>query len=330
MRMPGLRLSNKLLRYAIILFFILTLNFLLPRLMPGDPVVFLLGEDVLYVRQEVMDALMGKYGLDRPILDQYLAYLVSVARLDLGFSISKNVPVATLIAERLYWTLMIAIPSIIVSATVAMAMGLYAGARQGGTPDRALVTISMVLHTLPGFFLAMLFIIIFSYRLRIFPLGRATSGDATGLPYALDVLHHLFLPVCVLSLMGANTKFLVLRNATIQAMGEYYIFVARARGLAERAVVYGHVARNILPQLISIVALNAGFMVSGAMLVEIVFSLNGMGTLIYDATNARDYPLLQGCFLVITVCVLAANLLADVLYGIADPRVGDAGHAGAG
>jgi peptide/nickel transport system permease protein len=163
-----------------------------------------------------------------------------------------------------------------------------------------------------------------AFQLDLFPLGQLTSGGRLGLEYVLDVVWHLFLPILTLTLLGASYKFLVVRNTTSQVFEEQYVIAARAKGLSERSVLLRHVIRNVLPTFISMVALSFGFMVSGALIIEIVFSLNGMGTLIYDAVTARDYPVMQGCFLVLTVFVLAANLAADMLYGVADPRIGAA------
>ena len=302
---------------------ILTLVFIIPRAMPGDPIVNLMGEDALHLDQSTLDALRAEYGLDRPLHKQYITYLSGILTLDFGYSIHKNLKVTDLIADRLFWTFVLIFPSIIIGGGLALIFGSIAGFRRGKPADRLLTTLIIFLHTVPSFLFAMVIVSVFSFHLGWFPLGNLSSGGKEGVSGLLDVLWHLLLPMSVLSIMEAASMFLVVRNSITQVMGEYFIFVAKAKGLSERAIQLRHVIRSILPQFISIMVLNFGFIVSGALIIEIVFSLNGMGTLIYDAVMARDYPVMQGCFVVLTIFVIAANLLADLLYGIADPRISD-------
>ncbi|AFD00554.1 ABC-type dipeptide/oligopeptide/nickel transport system, permease component [Methanocella conradii HZ254] len=322
-------LTGKLLRYGFTLFIILSINFFIPRAMPGDPMVNLLGEDALHVDEQILDALRAEYGLDRPLHEQYLEYMFGIIQLDFGYSIHKNLKVADLIKDRLFWTLVLVFPSIIMGGILALVFGSIAGFRHGGNVDKLLTSLNIFLYTLPSFLFAMVIVSIFSFHLGWFPLGNLSSGKLEGLPYLLDVGWHLFLPVAILSIHEATYIFLVVRNSITQIMGEYFVFVAKAKGLPERIIELRHVLRNVLPQFISIMALNFGFMVSGALIIEVVFSLNGMGTLIYDAVMARDYPVMQGCFVVLTIFVVAANFVADLLYGIADPRIADAKNIGA-
>jgi peptide/nickel transport system permease protein len=321
--------TGKLLRYAITLLIILSINFFIPRAMPGDPMINLLGEDAIRVDKQILDDLRAEYGLDRPLHEQYLTYMLGIGTLDFGFSIHKNLKVTDLISDRLFWTLVLVFPSIIIGGALALIFGSIAGFRHGSNVDKLLTSLTIFLYTLPSFLFAMVIVSIFSFHLGWFPLGNLSSGRLEGLPYLLDIGWHLFLPVSILSMFEATYIFLVIRNSITQIMGEYFIFVAKAKGLSERVIELKHVMRNVLPQFISIMALNFGFMVSGALIVEIVFSLNGMGTLIFDAVMARDYPVMQGAFVVLTIFVVAANFLADILYGFADPRISDAKNVGA-
>jgi peptide/nickel transport system permease protein len=313
---------GKLIRYSLTLFLILSLNFALPRMMPGDPVVNLLGDEALHNDPEMIEKLRAEFGLDRPLHIQYTDYLRSVSRLDLGYSIHKSRSVADLMAYRLFWTLVLVFPSIVIGALLALLLGALAGFKSQSRTDLMLTGLALFLYTCPPFLLAMVLVSVFAFHLGLFPLGNLTSGGRTGVEYIADVAWHLLLPVATLSLLGASYKFLVVRNSVVQLLEEQFVLAARAKGLREMEILLGHVIRNVLPPFISMVALSFGFMVSGALIVEIVFSLNGMGTLVYDAVVARDYPVMQGCFLVLTVSVLAANLIADILYGIADPRIG--------
>lgn len=321
--------ARKLARYSFTLFIILSINFFIPRAMPGDPMVNLLGEDALHVDERMLDELRAEYGLDRPMYVQYFEYMLGIGHLDFGYSIHKNLKVTDLIKDRLFWTLVLVFPSIIIGGILALVFGSIAGFRHGNNVDKMLTALTIFLYTLPSFLLGMVVVDIFSFHLGWFPLGNLSSGKLNGLPYLLDVGWHLFLPVSILSIHEATCIFLVIRNSITQIMGEYFVFVAKAKGLPDRVIELRHVMRNVLPQFISIIALNFGFMVSGALIVEIVFSLNGMGTLIYDAVMARDYPVMQGCFVVLTIFVVAANFVADLLYGIADPRIADAKNTGA-
>lgn len=313
---------GKTIRYAFTFSLILSLNFALPRMMPGDPIVNLLGEEALHNDPRMKELLRAEHGLDKPLHIQYLNYLRSLAGIDLGYSIHKNLSVVELITDSLGWTLLLVFPSVIIGSTLALLFGSLSGFKSKSLADFLLTAGALLFYTCPPFLLAMLLLSTFSFHLGLFPLGNLTTGGKVGIDYALDVAWHLFLPVAALSLLGASYKFLVVRNSVTQILDEQFIVAARAKGLKETHILTRHVIRNVLPPFISMVAISLGFMVSGALIVEIVFSLNGMGTLIYDAVVARDYPVMQGCFLVLTVCVLAANFAADMLYAIADPRIG--------
>jgi peptide/nickel transport system permease protein len=328
--MPGpsskttLYISNKAFRYAITIFIILTLNFFIPRMMPGDPMTNLLGEGARRMDRQYLEELRAEYGLDRPLHEQYLSYLSGLVRLDLGYSIHKSLKVKDLLMERIFWTFLLVFPSIIIGGVAALILGSIAGFKEGSMADHLMTSGLLILYSSPTFLFAMIMVSIFSFHLGWFPLGSFASGKMQGASYFLDVAWHLFLPVIILALFEAAYTFLVIRKSVSQILGEYFIFVAKAKGLSDRVIELHHVLRNVLPQFISIMALNLGFMVSGALIIEIVFSLNGMGTLIYDAVISRDYPVMQGAFLVLTFFLIAANFFADLLYGIADPRIADA------
>lgn len=312
---------SKIIRYLLILYIIISINFLIPRMMPGDPIINLLGEDAANLTPDMLAELRHKYDLDAPILDQYLNYLGSIARLDLGYSIHMKLPVADLIADHMMATLKLVVPAVIVGSIMAIVFGVMAGFWKGKLIDRALTTSAMLIYSVPTFLLGIIVLHVFSSELGWFPLGHLSSGRKEGLEGLIDSIYHLFLPVMVLAISGACSKFLVVRNSIAQILEEYFIFVASAKGLSERTIAFRHVLRNILPQFISAAALSFGFMVSGALLIEIVFSIKGMGMLTYEAVLARDYPVLQGVFLVLTISVLLANFIAEILYGLADPRI---------
>lgn len=321
-----LYISSKVFRYAITIFVIITLNFLIPHMMPGDPLYSIFSEEkVMLYDEDTIKELRAYYGLDKPLYEQYVNYLTALTRFDLGYSLLKNIAVSRLIWDCMFWSLLLLLPSSLVGSMIALVLGSVVGYRHGSTLDTAITSIMLFIYTLPSFFFAMLTVIIFSFYLDWFPLGSASSGTTTNpVSYILDVCWHLFLPWVVLAISQAVYMYFVIKNSVTQIMGEYFVFIARAKGLSEKVVVLKHVMRNVMPQFISMMALDLGFMVGGALIIETVFSLRGMGTLTYDAVAGRDYPVIQGCFFVMTIFVLIANFIADVLYGIADPRIADA------
>jgi len=321
---------RKTLRYAIIIFVILSLNFMIPRMMPGSPVIALLGETAGEADPDVVARIEAEYGLDKSMSEQYVIYLNSLAHFNLGYSFEKRTRVGELITDRMFWTMVLVLPSVLIGSLAALLVGSVAGYRRGKRFDKVATGILITIMAAPGFLVSMLAIKVFAFYLDWFPLGNMTSGGKEGLELVLDVMYHYALPVTILSCMVMASKFLVVRGSVTQILHEDFIFVARSRGYRERRIASHHVMRNVLPQFISMLALSLGFAVEGALIIEIVFSFNGMGTLLYDAVLSRDYPVMQGCFLTLAVFVLLANFLADLLYGWADPRIRDAAEKEAG
>jgi len=314
-------LARQVLRYSISLFIIVTLIFLIPRMMPGDPFVSLLGEEVYYRSPELVTELKAQYGLDRPLPEQYLSYLQNLVQGNLGYSFHYSQPVWDVIAYKMKWTIVLLIPAVILGAILGIVVGAVAGWRRGCGLDTGVTSLFLFIYSMPHYWLAMLFVLIFAFYLGLFPLSGITGGGLEGVQKLRDVLWHMALPVFVLTLFGTTYNYFIMRSSVVQIASEGFVLTARAKGLAEIDVLFRHVLRNAMLPLVTVIALDFGFMVSGALLVEIVFSWGGMGTLVYDAVLARDYPLLHGSFLVIAACVLVANFLADVLYAVLDPRI---------
>jgi len=314
-------LGRQAIRYAISLFIIVTLIFLIPRMMPGDPFVSLLGEEVYYRSPELVAELKAQYGLDRPLPEQYISYLQNLMQGNFGYSFHYSQPVWDVIAYKMKWTLVLLIPSVFFGAILGIVAGSLAGWRRVSGMDTGITSLFLFVYSMPHYWLAMLFVLIFAFYLGLFSLSGITVGGLDGWQKLRDVLWHMALPVFVLTFFGAAYNYFIIRSSVIQVSGEGFVLTAQAKGLKERDVLFCHVLRNAMLPLVTVIALDFGFMVSGALLVEIVFSWGGMGTLVYDAVMARDYPLLHGSFLVIALCVLAANFLADVLYAVLDPRL---------
>lgn len=314
-------IARQALRYSISLFIIITLVFLIPRMMPGDPFISLLGEEVYYRSPDLVEELKAQYGLDQPMGEQYFSYLNNLVEGNLGYSFHYSQPVWEVIAYKMKWTIVLLIPSVILGAILGIVMGAASGWRRGTGRDTGITSLFLFIYSLPHYWLAMLFVLIFAFYLGLFPLSGITSGGQEGLAKLRDVLWHMALPVSVLTIFGSAYNYFVMRSSVVQISGEGFVLTARAKGLREGEILFKHVLRNAMLPLVTVIALDFGFMVSGALLVEIVFSWGGMGTLVYDAVLSRDYPLLHGSFLVIAVCVLTANFLADVLYAVLDPRI---------
>jgi ABC-type dipeptide/oligopeptide/nickel transport systems, permease components len=315
--------AMRVVRFVSIGLLVLTIVFILPRIMPGDPVENILGEASIGLTDEAREALLNKYRLNEPIWDQYIAFLTSIFTLDFGYSITRSMPVDRLIMNRLPWTIMLTLPPIIFGSILAIFTSIKCGMSQGSKLDRLLSGISIYFETIPGFLFAMVMILIFSFQLGIFPLGHLRSGEYTGIGNIMDIIYHLTLPIITLTLSIFLGKFLILRNNVIQMSHENYIFVARSKGLSEKYIERKHIMRNTMPVFLSMLIMNIGFMISGALMIEIVFSFQGMGTLLQSAITAQDYPVIQGVFIILVGWVLFTNLFAEFIYGIADPRIGD-------
>ena len=318
---PSAAIASRAARYLAALLIIVTLNFLLPRLMPGDPVMNIVGEEAYYGSGQALEQLRADLGLDQPLLLQYGRYLKGLMTGDWGYSYLYLRPVRDAILPHLGWTLALVLPAVILAALLAALLGGIAAWRRGSRVDIGLTGVHLFVYSMPHYWLAMLVLFVFSFRLGWFPLGRATSGAESGLPFLLDAAWHVALPLLVITAFKAAYDFLIVRSSVVSILGEDYILMAQAKGLSGTAVLFRHALRNALAPLVTVTAIQFGMVLSGALLVEVVFSWPGMGTLIFDAIGARDYPLLQSAFLVIALCVLAANFIADLLYPRLDPRV---------
>ena len=303
----------------------ITINFFLPRMLKGDPITAYLARNQGKVSPEAIDSLRILFGMDnpKPIWQQYLDYWVLLFQGDLGVSLSKGLaPVSAVIADALPWTLGLVGTATIISFFLGSAIGTYIGWRRGGRAE-AVVPIATFLSTVPYFWLGLIIISVFSTTLRWFPASHAYSkGTVPNWSWEFfgDVVYHAALPAFTLVVASLGGWILGMRNMMITVLDEDYITVAQAKGLSPRRVMYRYAARNaVLPQLSSF-ALALGFIVGGTLIMEMIFSYPGLGLRLFEGTLAKDYPLMQGMFLVITLSVLVANILADIVYAIMDPR----------
>jgi ABC-type dipeptide/oligopeptide/nickel transport systems, permease components len=325
-RRPWSRYLRTIALYAATLWAVATFVFLLPRLMPGDPLQSLDNPDsgTFVYDPQTRAKVAAYYGLDQPLTSQYGTYLSGLVHGDLGWSISQNTPVGTLIAGRLPWTLLLMGSALALSSTISFLAGVSAAWRRGGLADRALIVSLSAARAIPEYAMASLLLVCFAVLVPVFPTSGAQTAFARyPSPFVAvsDVLRHLALPLAALTLGLAANKFLIVRNTAISTLGEDYMLLARAKGLPPRLLKYRHSGRNVLLPFLTALGVQAGFAASGSLFVEAVFAYPGMGSLVNDAVTARDYPLLQGSFLVLALVVLLANLIVELAYSTIDPRV---------
>lgn len=311
--------------YAFTAWAAITINFFLPRFMKGDPVSAYLQKNQGRISPEAIDSLRTLFGLDsdKSLLAQYVDYWGLLFRGDLGRSFSKGLaPVSEVIASALPWTVGLVGIATILSFVIGTSLGAFIGWRRGSKAD-FVVPVATFFSTVPYFWMGLIAIALFSSTLGWFPASHAYGkGARPGLTWDFigQVIHHGALPAMTIVVASLGGWILGMRNMMVTVLDEDYVTVAQAKGLKPRRVLVNYAARNaMLPQLSSF-ALSLGFIVGGTIVMELVFSYPGVGKLLLDATTAKDYPLMQGLFLVITMTVLLANILADIAYAALDPR----------
>jgi peptide/nickel transport system permease protein len=288
--------------------------FALLHLTPGDPVDVMMAESV---DATVKATLRAELGLDRPIALQYVTWMGRVLRGDLGRSIRNGEPVIENVGRRIRPSLQLALLAMGISVIIAFPVGIVSAMRRNRPVDRAGTTFALVGICMPNFLLALLLIFFFGVTLRWLPI----SGYTDPLEDPVAGLRSLVLPAVTLGLALAAVVTRTLRSSLLEALAEDYVRTARAKGLSEGRVVRAHVLRNALIPVVTVLGLQLGTLIGGAVITEYVFALPGVGRLVVDAVFARDYPLVQGVVLLIAVGFIVSNLLVDVLYGLIDPRI---------
>jgi peptide/nickel transport system permease protein len=301
----------------------LVLNFLIPRLMPGNPVSRFVNPLMSPAAQH---QILEQFGLTKPLYVQFLLYLKGVFTGNFGLSfLYYPTPVSTLIVQRLPWTLFLTGTATVLAALIGMVLGLLAAWKRGKVDSAALYS-SMALRSLPTFWLGLVLLILFGVTLKVFPTSGyfstslLTSGGGV-LLFIQSLLYHSVLPIITLMAYLVGGNLLIMRASTLNTIREDYVTTLKAFGYDDGKIVYGHVLKNASLPMLTNIGIQMGYIVSGAVLVETVFSYPGMGLLVYQAVLARDYPTLQGSFFVLTLTTLVALLVVDLLYGLLDPRV---------
>jgi peptide/nickel transport system permease protein len=314
--------ARRLFYAAILVIAVLVLSFLLIRLAPGDPVDTLAGQ-MGGMTEAFRADLRAEYGLDRPALAQLGIYLERVAAGNLGYSYFFNLPVLSLILQRLPATLVLVLTALVVAVASGTMLGVLASRRPNGLLSQLITVVSVVGYSAPVFWTGMLLILLFASAIPVLPVSGMTSADISRgwFPDALDVAHHLVLPALSLALVYLAQYSRLTRASMLDVLGADYIRTARAKGLEERTVFLKHAFRNAVLPIITVVGLQFGNLLAGAIVVETVFNWPGLGRLAFDSVLRRDYPTLLGLLFFSSFLVIVANQIVEVCYRLADPRI---------
>lgn len=313
------------LTYLLVLWLAATVNFLLPRILPGDPVEFLLGEEASRLDPGQRIAVLTEFGLERPLTEQYLRYLLSAIHLDFGTSVGHGVSVLTVVAQRLPWTLLLAASAVVLATVLGFALACVFHGLPGRRFPSVLMGIVVTLGSLPTFWVGMVLITVFAAMLGWFPSHGAIGPVTEGWSAIASVLHHAALPITTLTLYHLPAVFLLARAGLESALGAGYVALARSHGASPARVLLRQAAPNALLPLVNRFAMSFGGFLGGSVAVESVFAYPGLGLLLYEGVLAHDFPLVQGVFLLLILTVVAANIAADLLQVLLDPRLRPAG-----
>ena len=313
--------TGKVLASLATLAFVVVFNFFLFRVIEGDPVANLFrGRNLTDVQRQ---QLTKQFGLDKSLGGQFVAYMEQTAQLNLGRTYTDNQPVMPEIVSKAGPTIALVGVSTVLSAVLGVLAGIASAWRRRSTTDYSLTTVTMATYSMPDFWIGMLLLTVFAVALGWFPVGGIVdpSSDATGLAKLADQARHMVLPAATLTIAYLGEYALIMRSSLIDTMREDYLVLARAKGLRDALVRNRHAVPNALLPVVTLLAINFGFVLSGAIAVETIFSWPGLGLATYQALQGPDLPMLQGLFLVFSAAVIVFNLAADLLYAKLDPRV---------
>lgn len=312
----------RLLSICGLLLAVVVLNFLLLQLAPGDPVSVIIGEQG-GASEELVAQLRAEYGLDKPVYQQLLVYISKIVTGDFGYSYYFNQPVLDLILQRVVPTMLLVLSALIVAVVLGTVLGVFSAQRPKGVTSHLVTVFSLVGYAAPVFWTGLMLLILFASVWPIFPVSGmmdiSKRGSATD--HVIDVLHHLVLPALTLASIYIAIYSRLSRASMLEVLGSDYIRTARAKGLSDRQVVFGHALRNGLIPIATMVGLQFGQLFAGAVLVETVFNWPGLGRLAFESVLRRDYPTLLAILLFSALLVVVANVLTDLAYGIIDPRI---------
>jgi peptide/nickel transport system permease protein len=313
---------GKISAAVLTIFVIICANFAIFRVVPGDPVRLLFGDP--RVGRHRIAEMRERFGLTGTLWEQFVAYLNRLfLHGDLGFSFVYRVPVMEVILDRVPQTLLLIVTALAIAVVLGTMLGAIAGWKTGTKFDSIIVTVSLGFYSIPTFILGIILMMIFAFGLGLFPIGGMDTIGAgyTGWAYVGDVAWHMFLPCGAIVIWYIGEYVILTRSAMQDVLGQDYITSARAKGITESAVLRRHALRNAILPVVTITGINLAFAVAGVIEAETVFRWPGVGRLLYDSVMSRDYPVLQGLFLIFAVVVVLANLVVDLIYGYIDPRI---------
>lgn len=311
-------LLPRLGRGVLTIWFAVTVTFLLLRLLPGDPALAVASPNMT---EDTREALLKQYGLDQPLIVQYGIYLWQLIQGNLGVSFTQSIPVLDVLMQRLPWTLLLTGTALVATVAVGIPLGVLAASHRGRFLDRLVQIVGVTGQSIFVPSIGVLLLFVFGLMLGWLPIGGAYDQDAYGLAWYGSVATHLILPALSLMLVQLGSYVLTMRSTLIDALGEDYTTLAKANGLPYRRVLWKHALRNALLPTTTLIGLQLGFLVGGAVLIETVFAYPGIGRGIYEAVTQLDFPVLQGAFLMLAITVVVANMITDTVYGFLDPRV---------
>ncbi|MBH1963657.1 MAG: ABC transporter permease [Comamonadaceae bacterium] len=306
---------------ALIVLAILVLNFLIVHMVPGDPIDALLGD--FPVPPGYAEKIRAEFGLDKPIFTQLGLYLWNLLQGNLGFSFANRMPVLDLILARLGPTVLLMVPALFFAAVVGVVLGVTAAPRAGSAQDSAITALSLFGYSVPVFWLGQMLVIVFAINLGWLPVQgmRSMREEYTGIDLVLNILRHLAMPAFCVMIFYIAIVARVARASVGEALHHDYVLTAKAKGLSRRTILWKHVLPNAMIPVITVIGYNFGHSLTGAILVETVFAWPGIGSLFITSITNRDYPVLQGIFLLAAVSVVVINIFTDLLYALLDPRV---------
>lgn len=305
-------------RGLLTIWFAVTVTFLLLRLLPGDPALAVASPNMT---ESARAALLEQYGLNQPLIVQYWLYLEQLLQGNLGTSFTQSIPVLDVLMQRLPWTLLLTGTALVATVVAGIPLGVLAAAKRGRFLDKMVQVIGVTGQSLFVPSIGVFLLFTFGLTLRWLPIGGAYSTGSYGMEWYGSVLLHLILPALSLMLIQLGSYVLTLRSTLIDALGEDYTVLARANGLPYRRILWKHALRNALLPTTTLIGLQLGFLVGGAVLTETVFAYPGIGRGIYEAVTQLDFPVLQGAFVMLAATVVIANMITDIVYGFLDPRV---------
>lgn len=314
---------------VVLLFFVITLNFLIFRVMPGTQAAIAGLVGTSKVPQELLEQLAKSYGIGEPLWDQYRKYIVNMLTFNWGFSFSTGQPVydEMIGSGRFVNTLVLLGTSTTIALLIGTLLGVLVAARRGGLFDNFWVTTSLTTFSLPTFWMGIMFLSVFYTTLGWFPRSGTipSAWEQFGKPPFLEELfvrlQYLFLPALTLTLFFYGGNLLITRSTMLETLSEDYVTTARAKGLNQRVILFKHALRNASLPLVTNAALQYGFILSGAIITETVFGWKGLGTWIFDSVGGKDFPVMQALFFIIGLMVIIANFASDLIYGVLDPRI---------